>query len=110
MLAGGTPELRGHAPLVAHLVPPPVPLHHTVADDALRQILVRRADVDALDAGVADGSGGSRCEPVVGFQLLHGPDLDAHRRERLFQGVELGQQHRIDPVAGLVAGPHLVAE
>ena len=51
-----------------------------------------------------------RGERVVGLELDHRPDGDAHRRERLLERMELRAQRRVDAVAGLVAGPEVVAE
>ena len=51
--------------------------------------------------------GGQR---IVGLELDHRPDRDAHRRERVLQRMELRQQRGLDPFAGLVACPQAVAE
>ena len=55
--AGGTPNLRGHAGVVEHDVPAAVPGDDAVADHGLRQVLVRRAEHDLVDAGQRRGSG-----------------------------------------------------
>ena len=55
-----------------------------------------------------DARGGR--ERVVGLELDHRPDRDAHRRERVLERMELRAQRRVDAVAGLVAGPEVVAE
>ena len=51
-----------------------------------------------------------RSERVVGLELDHRPDRDAHRRERLLERLELRAQCGVDALAGLVAGPQIVAE
>ena len=54
-------------------------MHHTVADDALREILIRCPDADLLHA-LAPGCKmrGGR-ERIVRFEFNHRPNHDAHR-------------------------------
>src|SRR5206468_319023 len=77
---------------------------------ALREVLVGRADPDALDARVGRRDRGGRGEPVVGLVLHERPHREARGGERLLERLELGAQRRIDPRAGLVAGVEVVAE
>ncbi len=51
-----------------------------------------------------------RGERIVGFELDHRPHGHAHRGERFLQRMKLRPQRRLDAVAGLVAGPQVVAE
>src|SRR5262249_42958057 len=78
--------------------------------DALREVLVRRPDADLLDAGVGGGETGGRGEPVVGLELDHGPDGDAHRRERVLERAELREERAIHALGRLVPGPQIVTE
>ena len=103
-------ELLAHAAGVAHGVVPPVDLHHAIAAHALREVLVRRPDADLLHVVVGRGDPRRRRQRVVGLELDHGPDGDAHVHERLLQRNELGAQRGIHAGPGLVAGPEVVAE
>ena len=47
---------------------------------------------------------------VVGLELDHRPHGHAHRGERFLERMELRPQRRLDALAGLVAGPQIVAE
>ena len=51
-----------------------------------------------------------RGQRVVGLELHHRPDDHAQRRDGVLGERELGQQLRVDALAGLVAGEELVAE
>ena len=51
-----------------------------------------------------------RSERVIGFELDHRPHDHAHRRERLFERMELREQRGLDACAGLVAGPEPIAK
>ena len=51
-----------------------------------------------------------RGERVVGLELDHRPDGNAHRRERVLEWMKLGGEGRLDAGRGLVAGPEVVAE
>ena len=41
---------------------------------------------------------------VIGLELDHGPNHHPERRKRLFKGMELGQQGRVDPAPVLYPG------
>ena len=56
------------------------------------------------------GDARRRGERVVGLELDHRPDDDAHRGERVLERMELREQRRLDAGRGLVAGPQVVAE
>ena len=76
----------GHDPrLVARRVAAAVQLHDARAPDRLRQVLVGRADHDALDARVARGERGARRQRIIGLELHHRPDDDAERAKRVFE-------------------------
>src|SRR5207253_9524809 len=74
-------ELLPHRQLVAQLARAPIELDDAVAAHALREILVRRAHDDLLDARVGGGHGRRRRQRVVGLELDHGPDGDAERAQ-----------------------------
>ena len=59
---------------------------------ALRQVLVGRPDRDLLDLLVLRRQMRGRSERVIRFELDHGPDDNAHRRERLLERMELREQ------------------
>ena len=46
-----------------------------------------------------------RSERIIGFELDHRPDDNAHRRKRLLEWVELREQRGLDAGAGLVVRP-----
>ena len=73
----------------------PVQLHHPRAAHALRQVFVGRADDHPVHArcprAASFGGGG---QSIVGFELHHRPDHDAHSRERILQQLELAEQIR----------------
>src|SRR6266513_3772615 len=52
----------------------------------------------------------SRSERIIGFELDHRPDDNAHRRERLLEGMELREQRGLDAGAGLVVRPKSIAK
>ncbi len=85
-------------------------MHHAILDHALREVLVRGPDAYFFDARIGGGAVRGRSQRVVGFQLDHRPDDDAHRGERALQRLELSPQRRLDSLAGLVIGPQVVAE
>ena len=88
----------------------PVELDDALADDALGQVLVRRADEHLVDAGIVVRDGRGRGEGVVGLELGHRPHPHAEGLEGLLEQPELGLQLGRDLGAGLVAGPQVVAE
>ena len=51
-----------------------------------------------------------RSERIVGFELDHRPDDDAHRGQRLLERMELREQRALDAVAGLVSRPKPIAK
>ena len=51
-----------------------------------------------------------RSERIVGLELDHRPDDNAHRRERLLEGMELRAQCALDTGAGLVVRPKPIAK
>ena len=104
------PELRLHARRVANLAAAAIHLHDAIADDALREVLVGRPDAHLLDALVRRRKMRGRRQRVIRLQLDHRPCRHSHRRQKLFEGVKLRPQRRIDSFAGLIAGPKLVAE
>src|SRR5437868_2106661 len=52
--------------------------------------------------------GGSEC--IIGFELNHRPDHNAHRRKRLLERMELREKRRLDAGAGLVVRPKPIAK
>ena len=46
-----------------------------------------------------------RSERIIGFELDHRPDHNAHRRKRLLERMELREQRALDTGAGLVVRP-----
>jgi hypothetical protein len=52
----------------------------------------------------------SRCESVVGLELDHRPDRDAHGGERVLERLKLREQVWLDALARLVIGPEVIAE
>jgi hypothetical protein len=89
---GRDTELLPHRRLVAQLARAPIELDDPVTPHALRQILVRRAHDDLVDARVGRGHGRRRGERIIGLELDHGPDDDAECAERILQRLELGVQ------------------
>ena len=51
-----------------------------------------------------------RREAVVRFELYHRPHRDAHRRQRLFERMELSHQRAVHALAGLVRRIKIVAK
>ena len=110
MNAGATPNFARTPSASRICAASAIHLHDAIADDALREILVRRPDAHLLDPRVLRREMRGRRERIVGLELDHRPRRHAHRRERLFERVELRPQRRLDAFAGLVAGPEIVAE
>ncbi len=103
-------ELRHDAGFVEDGARSPVQLDDAGPAHALREIFVRRADHDALDARVG-GSGRRRGrQRVVGLELDHRPHDDPRRGQRLFEQRELREQIGLDALARLVSRPQAVAE
>ena len=103
-------ELRSDARGVADLPAAPIDLDDAVPDDALAQVFVGRPDADLLDARVGRGQARRGGQRVVGLELDHGPADDAHRGERVLEGMELAPQGAVHSLARLVARPEVVAE
>ena len=89
---------------------PAVDLHHARTSHALRQILIGRPDGDFLDLLVLRRDMRGRSERIIGFELDHRPDDNAHRRERLLERMELREQRGLDAGAGLVVRPKPIAK
>ena len=51
-----------------------------------------------------------RSERIIGFELDHRPDDNAHRGERLLERMELRQQRALDAGAALVVCPKPIAK
>jgi len=51
-----------------------------------------------------------RSERIIGFELDHRPDDNAHRRERLLERMELREQRALNAGAGLVVRPKPIAK
>ena len=51
-----------------------------------------------------------RSERIIGFELDHRPDDNAHCRERLLERMELREQRGLDAGTGLVARPKPIAK
>src|SRR6185437_2136846 len=107
-------QLRTDTKLGTHTVRIPdgltltVDLHDTIRAHTLRKVLVRSPDTNLLDSGIR---GSQRCrgsQAIIRLQIRHRPDRDAHGRKSILQGMKLSEQHRIDPVAGLVTAPQIV--
>jgi hypothetical protein len=107
---GRDTELLPHRRLVAQLARAPIELDDAVAPHALRQILVRRAHDDLVDARIGRRHGRRRGQRIIGLELDHGPDDHAERAQRILQRLELGVQQRVHLLARLVARPERVAK
>src|SRR5437764_1276093 len=103
-------ELFAYASRIANRFAPAVDLHHARTSHALRQILIGRPDRDALDLSVLRREMRGRSERIIGFELDHRPDDNAHRRERLLERMELREQRGLDSDAGLVVRPKPIAK
>lgn len=108
--SGRNSELGDYGGFVAKCPGASIELQYAGSADALREVLVRGANQDAVDAGVGCGKAGCGGEGVVGLVLDHGPDSNAEGFERLLEDVELCAEAGIDPLAGFVSGPEIVAE
>ena len=110
MEAGPTPNFATTPVLVDEDVLAAVELDDPGADDALPEVLVRRADDHLLDRGVLAGHRRRAGQGVVRLELDHRPHRHPQRAQRLLERPGLGPQVRVDALARLVAGPELVAE
>src|SRR4051812_3817465 len=102
--------LRNHRGFVQRRAGPPIELYDTCAAHALGEVLVGRADHNAIDVWIVRGRAGCRRERIIGLELHHRPDGDAERGERLFEQRELREQIGVNPGARLVSGPQPVPE
>ena len=109
MSCGLTPTFRGSQPHRESFCAG-LDLHHARTSHALRQILIGRPDGDFLDLLVLRREMRGRSERIIGFELDHRPDDNAHRRERLFERMELREQRGLDAGAGLVVRPKPIAK
>src|SRR5262249_50255193 len=103
-------ELFSYRSRIANDFAPAVDLHHARTSHALRQILVGRPDGDFLDLFVLRREMRGRSERIIGFELDHRPDDNAHCRERLLERMELRKQRGLDAGAGLVTRPKPIAK
>ena len=102
---GATPNFATTPASSMMTLRPPVQLDDAGAADALREVLVGRADQHLLDARIRRRPHRRRGQRVVRLELDHRPDHDAERRERLLEQRELREEIGVDAGAGLVAGP-----
>ncbi len=77
---------------------------------ALAEVLVGGDDQHLFDPFVGVGDHGGRAERVVGLVLDHRPHDEPGCLERPLHHRDLGEDLRVHPLAGLVPGPHVVAE
>ena len=110
MSGGLDAELFAYPSRIANRFAPAVDLHHARTSHALRQIFVGRPDGDFLDLLVLRREMRGRSERIIGFELDHRPDDNAHRRERLLERMELREQRGLDAGAGLVVRPKPIAK
>src|SRR5438067_6153535 len=103
-------ELFVYRSSIANRFAPAVDLYYTRTSHALRQILIGRPDGDFLDLVVLRCEMRGRSERIIGFELDHRPDDNAHRRKRLLERMELREQRGLDAGAGLVVRPKPIAK
>src|SRR5205085_7949279 len=103
-------EFFAYRSRIPNRFPPAIDLHHARIAHALRQILIGRPDRDFLDRLVLRREMRGRSERIIGFELDHRPDDNAHRRERLFERMKLCEQRGLDAGAGLVVCPKAIAK
>src|SRR5262245_39721211 len=77
-------EFFNDASLIADCVGPAVKLHDPSFVNALAQVLVGRADVNALDSVILCRPECGRGHRIVRFELDHWPYDDAHAFQRFF--------------------------
>ncbi len=110
MNSGVDTKLRPHARRITNHTTASINLYHTIIDDALREIFVRRPDTNLLNSTVLRREMSSGRERIVGFELDHGPNRHAHRDKRFFEWNKLRSQRTFDAGAGFVTRPELVAK
>ncbi len=110
MSCGLTPNFS-RIPAASRIVfAPAVDLHDARTSHALRQIFIRRPDRDFLYLLVLRREMRGRSERIIGFELDHRPDDNAHRRERFLKRMELREKRGLDAVASLVVRPKPIAK
>ena len=110
MSGGSTPNFS-RTPAASRIdFAPAIDLHHARDLARIAPDLVGRPDRDAFDFLVFRREMRRRSERIIGFQLDHRPDDNAHRRECLFERMELREQRGLDPVAGLLIRPQPIAK
>jgi hypothetical protein len=107
---GRYPVFVDHPLPIQYLACPSVELDDPRVADTLGEILVGRADDDALHLRVGRGPRRRRGERIVGLELHHRPHRNSGLGERLLEQRELRHQVGGHPLPGLVAGPELVPE
>ena len=110
MNAGATPNFARTPAASRICAASAIDLDDAIADDALREILVRRPDAHLLDLRIVRRQMRGRRERVVGLELDHRPRRTPIAASASSSGWNCAQQRRIDAFAGLVAGPEIVAE
>src|SRR4029077_2375509 len=103
-------ELFAYPSRIANDFAPSVDLHHARTSHALRQILIGRPDSDFLDPFVLRRDMRGRSERIIGFELDHRPDDNAHRHERFLERMELREQRALNAGASLVVRPKPIAK
>ena len=96
-------KLLHHSRLVAHLILPPIHLHHPCPHHTLTQILIRRTNKHLPHALISSGPSRSRSQRIIRLNFHHRPYQNAHRRQRLLQQRKLRQQRRIHSLRRLVS-------
>src|SRR5205085_3638417 len=81
-----------------------------IADDALRQVFLRRPDTNLLNSTVLRRDASSRRERVVSLELDHGPHSHSHRNQCFLEWFKLGAQDWFNASARFVTRPHRVSE
>src|SRR5215475_697977 len=103
-------ELLDDSSLVAHDLAPSIALHHSRADDALGQIFVGCTNYDLAHMLVLRCVERRGSESIVGLEVDHWPDENAHRLQRLLHNGKLREQLWRDAFAGFVALIKLVSK
>ena len=83
------------AGLIERNARPAIQLDDARAAHALGEILVGRADDDAIHARIPSSDRRRGRERVVRLEFDHGPDDDAGRGEGFFEQVELCREDRV---------------
>src|SRR5436853_5582844 len=88
----GHPEFLHYGSLIQGDACPTVQLYDARAGHTLREVLVGRADDNAMDTFISSCCRRRRGEGVVGLEFHHRPDHDSGCRENLFEQRELCPQ------------------